>query len=88
MGMNRCKVCGGILLEDKIKYSSRWRDRSIGINNISALVCQTCGQAYVNKHMAANLKNFEKPPFREEFLKNPDAFLNPEQYLQGDEDRA
>lgn len=85
--MNRCKLCGGKLAEDKIKYSSRWRDRSIGIRNISAVVCQTCGQAYVDRHTAANLRNLSRPSFREEFLKNPDAFMNPEHYLQGDGDR-
>ena len=78
--MNRCKVCGGMLEEDKIKYTSHWRDRNIGIDNISALVCRTCGQAYVSKHMAASLNNFEKPLIREEFLKNPDAFMPAEKY--------
>lgn len=85
--MNRCKVCGGILAEEKIKYSSQWRDRAIGVQNISASVCQTCGQTYVARSMANNLKHLGRPMSREEFLKNPDAFMNPENYLQGDGDR-
>ncbi|HHX95045.1 MAG TPA: YgiT-type zinc finger protein [Clostridia bacterium] len=79
--MKRCKICGGILSQDKVKYTSRWRDRSIGIKNISALVCKTCGQTYVNKHWASHLKRLERPLEREEFLKNPDAYMTPEQYF-------
>lgn len=85
--MNRCKVCGGILVNDKIKLTSRWRDRNIGINNVDASVCQSCGQTYVSKHMATGLKNLSKPMEREKFLKNPDAFMNPENYFPGDGDR-
>ena len=85
--MKRCKLCGGVLREDKIKYTPRWRDRSIRIDNISGLVCNTCGQAYVGKHMASHLKNLERPLEREEFLKNPDTYMNPEHYFPEDGDR-
>ncbi len=74
--MNRCKVCGGVLADEKIKHSAPWRDRNIGIQNISASVCQTCGQAYITRSMANNLKYLERPMYREEFLKNPEAFNN------------
>lgn len=85
--MKRCTFCGGVLVDNKIKYTSHWRDRYIGIDNISASVCKTCGQAYVSKHMAANLRHLGRPMEREEFLKNPDAYINPDKYFPGDGDR-
>lgn len=86
--MNRCKVCGGKLINNKIRYKTHWRDRSIGIQGISALVCTTCGQAYIDKHMASNLNHLEKPWTREEFLKNPAAYMKPEDNFSGDGDRV
>jgi len=85
--MNRCKVCGGKLVSDKIGVKTHWRDRSIGIVGISAKVCMTCGRTYVKKHTAAHLNRLERPAEREEFLKNPDMYMNPDHYFSGDGDR-
>lgn len=86
--MNRCKVCGGKLLDNKIYYQARWRDRNIGVDGVPALVCSTCGQSYITQKMATNLKYLEKPMEREEFLKNPVVFMEKENnFLSGDGDR-
>ena len=84
--MERCKFCGGPLEEDKVSVNTRWRDRNIEVRNISALVCSSCGETYVREEMAEGLNSLQRPMEREEFLKNPDKYMDADEYFPGKED--
>jgi len=84
--VDKCKFCGGPLKEDKITVNARWRDRNIKIKNVPASVCELCGENYVGYDMAKGIKSLERPMEREDFLKNPDLYMDPNNYFSKSED--
>jgi YgiT-type zinc finger domain-containing protein len=45
---NLCAVCGGILIEEDIRYDKRWEDKIAIFENVPAQVCPQCGETWID----------------------------------------
>jgi YgiT-type zinc finger domain-containing protein len=78
MNEQRCLYCGGHLKEEQVTRVQHFRGRWVVIENLSALVCQQCGERYYTPEahdLALSLVSKSGQPARREQIDVYDAAI-------------
>jgi len=49
---DRCAICGGALKRQTITYQKAWGDELYEFEDVPALVCQQCGEVWLDAEVA------------------------------------
>ncbi|WAM37147.1 type II toxin-antitoxin system MqsA family antitoxin [Caldicellulosiruptor acetigenus] len=52
----RCPLCGGELREGRVNHVVDIEGRTIIVKNVPALVCEQCGESYIEDEVAIKLE--------------------------------
>lgn len=73
MKPNRCTFCKGTLVKGKTEFLAKVGNEVVSIKDVSALICNQCGEAYYDPDVSRKIDTVMKKFHKKRLLAHPIA---------------